>query len=108
MLFFPTMQQARCEQQLNAYEVHMLCCVLSTGVCALDISIPLFFPFLPVVPLVSGCCASLGLAAGCGSPFESAGPTPSVSSVSTVSAFLAAAAFFFAFFLADLEGPTAT
>lgn len=75
---------------------------------AVLIVIPLLFFFLPAMPFVSADCTVLLSAHPLDSLFVPASSRPSVPPVSTASAFLAAAAFFLAFFLADLEGPAPT
>ena len=74
----------------------------------LQYTIPLLFFFLPAVPFVSAGGTPLLSIFPFDFAFVPASSRPSVPPVSTTSAFLAAAAFFLAFFFADLEGPAPT
>ena len=84
-----------------------LCDLIAGAGCALETVIPLLFFLLPFVSAVSACCV-LGSTVPFGALIVPASSRSSVPFVSAVSAFLAAAAFFLAFFLADLERPAST
>lgn len=84
-----------------------LCGLIAALGPALATVVPLLFFFLPVVPLVSACCV-LTSAVSLNFLIVPASSRCSVGPVSTTSAFRVAAAFFLAFFLADLEGPAPT
>ena len=84
-----------------------LCDLIAIVGHALATGIPLLFFVLPVVPLVSACCV-LGSAVPSNSIAVPASSTSKSSVTLATSAFLAAAAFFLAFFLADLERPPPT